>query len=563
MSKVTSIRLQEIPKKPGVYLMRDQAGKVLYIGKAKNLFHRVRSYFASKDGVHGDGRYNIQFLMGLVDSLETIVTHDERQALVLEADLVRTYQPRYNIRLKDDKAHLLVRIDHSQEWPRLELVRKVERDGAEYLGPFPFAREVRTLLELIKRVVPLRTCSDKVMKNRVRPCLEYQIKRCAGPCCIAVAKADYAEWLAEAKAILQGQTREIQQRLELQMEFLSEELRYEEAAALRDRIELLKVYQKERPLDRFLAGEIDAWGIYREGDQAEIVNLRTRANRIQDVKSFELFNMQVPDDEILSTALTEFYLQADSYPEEILLPFKIELVGALREIISERKGGAVKISYPQRGKKHDFLLLADENARENFNARAYRASAIDQSLNLIREALGLEGMPRVIECIDIAHFQGESTVGAVVAFKDGIPEKSRYRLFKLAQEGKPNDFDSIYEVVRRHLSRLVAENALPDLLVIDGGREQLAKALEARDQVCTKTFPIIALAKERALKSHYESSQSGYRVRDRVFVPGVKVELNLAVNDPGLLMLGRIRDEAHRFVNASHRKSLRKKRVAT
>lgn len=550
---VSSERLRALPTLPGVYLMKAADGKVIYVGKAKNLRNRVRSYFSG-----GDGRQSIPFLLRRIVDIETVVTQDEKQALVLENDLIKTHTPRYNIRLKDDKAHLIVRIDLNKEWPSIELVRKERSDGARYIGPFAFGYELKILLEVIRNSVTLRTCSDRVLMNRVRPCLEYQIKRCAGPCCLPVNRAEYLEWVDEAIKILEGRGDEVIEMLENKMLTASQQLRFEEAALIRDQIQALENAKKERPPQSFSDGAKDAIGLHYEGERAEISILQVRHGRLRNAKTFGFEDLKIPDEELLSSFLSQYYSNGEEIPSEIYLPFNLEDVEAREALYSEKCDAKVQITVPQKGEKHRLILLAQENARENFLARfGATAGEGDVSLRALKDELGLEQIPRMVECVDISHFQGGSTVASVVHFKDARPDKNRYRTFILdSQEGKPDDFASMFEVVERHLSRCAEENTLPDLMVIDGGAAQLSEALQVRSKLGLNQPTMIGLAKKRGIKQAYYSvvaGEGGFYKPERVYVEGKSGPIVLRENSKGLFLLERLRDEAHRFAITFHR----------
>ncbi len=547
---ISNERLKNIPKRPGVYLMKDQRGEVIYVGKAKSLRARVRSYFS-----HSDSRLNVQFLLKQVSEIETLVTIDERQALVLENDLIKKFKPRYNIRLKDDKAHLTVRIDLERKWPRLEVVRRVWDDGAKYIGPFAFAYELNAMLETIRRSIPLRTCSDKMIFNRVRPCLEYQLKRCSGPCCLPVNEGQYGEWLHQAISLLEGRNKEVVAQLELQMEKASEALLFEEAAELRDRIAIIKKFSAERPLVSIPSGATDVYGIYGEGAAFEVSLLQVRQGRLFSAKTFGFEEVEIPVDELLSSVLSQYYAREEEIPQEILVPFQLEDRELLEGLYSEKRGSKVEILIPKRGTKARLLRLALENAKENFTSRFKTNEKRENILRALCEEFLLEEPPRTIECVDISHFQGSATVASVVHFRDGLPDKSRYRHFRLkGQEGRADDFASMREVVQRHLSRCVEENTLCELVIIDGGRGQLAEALKVRKELGLLSPAIIALAKERLRGTSYLSLAELPRKPERIFIEGQERPVILNPRSDSYYLLTRIRDEAHRFAVEFHRK---------
>ncbi len=548
-------RIKHLPVLPGVYLMRDRQAAVIYIGKAKNLRTRIRSYFNGTDA-----RYNVQFLLERLHSIDTLVTEDDRQAIILEADLIKKYRPRYNIRLKDDRAFLVVKVTTDHEWPRLELVRKQAEDGARYVGPFSFGYELRTLLEVVKKVVPLRTCSDRVIYNRVRPCLEYQIKRCAAPCCLEVDRRDYDAWVEQAVKILEGRNEEVILRLEADMERASNELRFEDAAEIRDRLQVLQRLAADRPTANFGAGSRDAFGIYCDGVNAEISVLMVRRGRLFEAKTFGFSDVEVDISEWLPSILTQFYSEAHDPPDEILLPLNLEDREAREELFAERLGREVRIVFPKQGAKARLLSLAYQNAKENFTGR-FGGGSQDRVLRALQHELGLDQTPRIIECADISHFQGGATVGSIVCFHDGLREKSGYRHFHLTQEGKPDDFASMREIMTRHLSRCMEDNTLADLMVIDGGALQLAQALDVRRDLGLRTPAMIGLAKKRRVSAPYRIALRGRPVGkpERIFMEGRELPVVLDAASDALKLLERIRDEAHRFAITFHRKTRSRK----
>jgi excinuclease ABC subunit C len=551
---LTKERIKAIPRSPGVYLMKNRKGEVIYIGKAKDLRSRVRSYFGK-----GDGRYNISYIQENLSNIETLVCENERQALVLESDLIKKYRPRYNIRLKDDRAHLLVRIDESHPWPRLELTRKEAADGARYLGPFAFTYELRALLEIIKRTVPLRTCSDSMLNNRMRPCLEYQIKRCCAPCCLEVDPAEYSGWLLQAQKILKGDTAEVVLELETGMEKAVEQLRFEDAAVYRDRIEILKKVGSDSREVRFGEGAIDCFGFYREGDNIELSILMVRRGRLFGSKTYGFEGIESPSEDVLSSALVQFYSKSETIPEQIIIPFELEDIKAHEQLYQERLQQKVNLLHPKRGAKARLLVLAKENAKQNFEARFSDVNKSDRLLKALQSHLKLEGMPRVIECVDISHFQGGATVGSIVCFKDAKPDKTRYRTFHL-DDGKVDDFDSIAKVLRRHLSRAVEENTLSDLLIIDGGRGQLSSALKVKTELGLLNPAMVAMAKKKTLSQAYladtaRMANKKAKTPERVFLQEAEKPVVLAQSNEALHLLERIRNEAHRVAISFHRKT--------
>ncbi len=546
--------LGSLPKAPGVYIMKDGLSEVIYIGKAKNLKSRVKSYFSNTS----DGRHSFFYIQDSVCKIETLITESERQALVLEADLIRKYKPKYNIRLKDDKSPLMVRIDWDKDWPRLELVRKTKNDNAEYIGPYTFSYELRVMLNAIKKSIPLRTCSDRVFKNRVRPCLEYQIKRCPAPCCLEVDQEIYTQSLKEAIKVLKGDTDNLILDFEEAIEKCIETLRFEDAVIYRDRIKVLKKVSNQVLDVNFNSNSSDSIGIYREGDKVEVSVVSVKNGRLLGAKSFGFDKVTQRNKQILSSFLMQLYSDKSKIPREVYLPIILDDKDSHEEIHSEKSGYKVKFVIPKLGDKKRLLELAKKNARENFEATFLDFEKGDRVSKSLQHYFKLENAPRVIECIDISHHQGEQNVGVVVCFKDGQAEKSRYRKFNL--ECEPNDFASVREVVLRHLSRCNEENTLCDLLVIDGGKAQLLQAIEARKEIGINYPSIVAIAKRRSVSvSKYAKAVKGKP--ERFFIEGQVEVINLAEDSEESLFLQKLRNETHRFAIGTHRKKARNSRL--
>jgi excinuclease ABC subunit C len=533
----------EMPVSPGVYMMKAESGEVIYIGKALNLRARVRSYFKG-----GDGRYQIEFLMKRVHALEQIVTETEEQALILERDLINKYKPKYNIRLKDDKSYISVRIDKNTDWPRIELVRKVEQDGAIYFGPYIEAGKLRALLDVIKKVIPLRTCSNTVFYNRTRPCLEYQIKRCAGPCALPVEKEEYMQWIDQAIALLQGKTAVFIKSLKEKMESASEKMHFEEAGVLRDRIIALEEYTKGTAQGFHRAESRDYFGMQRQGSEVVIYIIKVRNGRMADSENFTLDNAVISNEELMENVLLQYYRKDREIPEEILLNYLPTGLAFLKKHLREKRGESVEITLPLIGSKKHLLAMANLNAEQTFQTKFRLEENYTRLIEKLSKEFNLRQVPRRIECVDISNFQGSDIVGAIVSFFDGKTDKQNYKKYNISFQGKPDDFKAMHEVVYRRLKRGRENDDLPDLLVIDGGDLQLAKAIEAREELKI-SLDIIALAKMRNEKKP-----------ERVFLEGKKESIHLNPEDELSHFLQRIRDEAHRFVITFH-KNKRAKRV--
>ncbi|MCB0332090.1 MAG: excinuclease ABC subunit UvrC [Bdellovibrionales bacterium] len=539
--------VKHLPKLPGVYIMKDAQGEVIYVGKAKSLRDRVRTYFSG-----GDGRYSIQYILARIATLEKIVTENEQQAFALESDLIKKFKPRYNIRLKDDKAYLHVRIDENVAWPRLELVRRIDNDGAKYFGPYTFSYELRTLLEVIKKVVPLRTCTDTVFYNRQRPCLEYQIKRCAGPCCIEIDRDDYMEWVDQAVSVLEGNTKPLVTALKREMDRASAELRFEDAGVYRDRIDILENFSTRHQYVTSIGENRDVFALYREETLVALTVLQVRNGRIIGSQNFSFSEAAMPDEALMESVLWQYYDSSREVPEEILLPFEVEGMKTLRGALKERRGRALQLVVPKRGIKFRLLGLAELNAKEHFISTFHAEARYQSVAQDLATLCRLTQMPRRIECVDISNFQGGSIVGALVCFYDGRPSKNDYRRYNISQQGKPDDFGAIYEVVLRRLQSGVEKDNLPDLLVIDGGKGQLAKALEARDELGI-ALDIISLAKMKTQNAEHQSDQVE-KSPERIFLEGESEAHPLAPDAQTTHFMQTLRDEVHRFVITFHRK---------
>jgi excinuclease ABC subunit C len=541
------------PRLPGVYLMRDADGKVIYVGKAKDLRARVRSYFLG-----GDGRLQIAALLERIRAVENIVTENEEQAFVLERDLISKYKPRYNIRLKDDKSFLSVRVDTDAPWPRLELVRKrFEDDNARYFGPYSSSAELKAVLEIIKRVVPLRTCADTVFYNRQRPCLEYQIKRCAGPCCLPVDPEEYRRWVKQAISILQGRFDALLEEFEQQMERASSDLRFEDAATIRDRIDVLQSFKRGNSLTSYSGEDRDVFGLYREEGLAALAVMKVRGGRLGETQNFSFTDLSISNAQVLESAIEQLYEGGREVPSEIVVGVEPDNLSIVTEALRRRTGRAVEVAVPQRGVKARLLALAETNARHFFSSRFDAETRYQEIASSLAQRLNLRQIPRRIEVVDISNFQGSDIVGALVSFFDGVSDKRGYRKYKITSKDTQDDFASVFEVVSRRLSRGLADGDLPDLLVIDGGPGQLAKAIAARE-VAKVDLEIVALAKQRTLRDR--GSAKIQKSNERIFLPSSTDPIELPDGSELTRFMQRMRDEAHRFVITFHRKT-RSKRV--
>lgn len=547
-------KIASLPVRAGVYLLRDGHGKVIYVGKAKSLRSRVRSYFRG-----GDERAQVQFLVNRVATFETLVTANEKEALILENNLIKQYKPRYNIRLKDDKSYVSVKIDEQHAWPRLLVTRKITRDGSRYLGPFSSAWSVRETLDTIRKIFPLRNCSDTVFRNRARPCIEYQIKRCPGPCCLETDAGEYAANLARTVELLEGKNQQLVRTLTSRMEAASDALRFEEAARVRDQIQAIETTVQRQQAVAHWGRDQDVFGLYREGGFVEIQVLFVRAGKLTGNQAYTFDDLELGDDEIIAAVLTQFYQGDRPIPDGVVVPLQLEDADVRAEYLSDRKGRAVEILCPQRGAKLRLVEMATDNARHSYAERRDQGAQRERMLEELRARLHLRSAPKRIECFDISNIQGNLTVASMVTFDEGEPCTARYRRYRIRTVEGSDDFASMYEVLERRYRRAIEENDFPDLLMVDGGKGQLNVAVEVLRTLGIEGVDLIGLAKMRVARD--ARAPEVLRSDERVFVPGRKNPIVLRRNSTALFLLQRVRDEAHRFAITYHRELRRRERL--
>jgi excinuclease ABC subunit C len=588
--------LDELPPDPGCYLMKDRRGEVVYVGKAASLRSRVRQYFDAG----GDDRIFVPLLEDLLGDIEVIVTRSEKEAVLLENELIKKHKPRFNVRLRDDKDFIVLRLDERHPYPRLEVRRAREKRvaGARYFGPYSSASSIRETLRVVNRHFQLRTCTDHVLEHRKRPCILYQIHRCPAPCVYDLPVEEYRQSVEDAVEFLEGRESELVERLRGRMDEAAAALRYEDAARLRDQLLAVeRSLEKQRVLmaDR---ADRDVLGLYREGPDLVVQVLSMRGGKLQDSRSHPFREQEFPDAEILSSFLSLYYEQNPA-PDEILVPVEPSAAEALGDVLAERRGKRVRLLTPQRGAKADLLEVAARNAEQGFRTWHEKDERREKALAAIVRSLHLSRPPRWMECYDISTFQGALAVGSGVSMKDGEPDKDNYRRYKVKGVAGQDDFAMLHEVITRRLKRALGEGSFPDLLVIDGGKGQLNAALAAAKDLGIGTSPVtgipgapyvemVGLAKSRlvdpaalgtarvvgrrarrggraeALADAAETGDAGFvselaRSPERVFLPGRKDPVVLRQNSAELFLLARLRDEAHRFAITFHRK-LRRER---
>jgi excinuclease ABC subunit C len=568
--------LDRIPTDPGVYIFRDAKGEVIYVGKAVNLRSRVRQYF--RPG--GDERFFVAagFLGRAVHDVETMVVQGEKEALLLENHLIKQHQPKFNVKLRDDKQYLVLRlvppvvpgdgVTARAVFPRVEVVRNIRDDAARYFGPYHSATSARQTLRVLNRHFQLRTCTDHVLETRGRPCLQFQIKRCPAPCAFPIDPQRYRDQVEDAFMFLGGRDAELIDRLRARMTARAELEDFEGAAVLRDSLAAVErtVERQHIVQDDFV--DQDVWGMYREADRVTVVVLFVRAGKLVGRRTFHQNDQELPDGQVVTEHVQLYYASGTFIPDEVVVGVDLEASDAIADWLGVARGKKVKVIEPRRGTRVRLVELADRNAAAAAVSRKRGDDDAEALLKKLQDRLGLRRLPRRIECFDIAHIQGTETVASMVTFVDGVAARALYRKFKIRTVTN-DDFASMYEVITRRFKRaarrahlaqtgepdeLTAVDddawAMPDLLVIDGGKGQLATALAALGDLGVETVgatgvDVIGLAKERDL--------AGGEAPDRVYVKGQKDAVQLRPNSPELYVLARIRDEAHRFANTFHR----------
>ncbi len=540
-------KLNQLPTVPGVYLMRDSAGTIIYIGKARNLRQRVRAYFSAS----GDGRYHVKFLVPKVADLDVVLTDTEKEALLLENTLIKQHRPRYNLELKDDKTYFSLRLDPKEEFPRFSIVRKTPRDGARYFGPYASASAAREVLRQITRMFPLRHYPLATCLSRRRPCLYHQIGQCSAPCHGMISPPEYSELASGAMLFLEGKGRELMAQLRKRMSEAAAGLHYEEAARWRNLLRAIEVtVEKQKMVLR--GGDSDVIGSHRQGERLELVVLFVRNGIMSGSRHFG-FRWELDDREGVAAFLRQFYTDDQYIPTDVLLPFEIEDSGAVSEILSEMGGKRVTLITPKRGTRRDLVELACKNAAAALREREDTAAGVAAVLEELRQGLHLSRLPNRIECYDISTIQGRHSVGSGVTFINGSPDTKNYRRYRIRSVEGQDDFAMLSEVFsRRFRADQVEKAGLPDLVVVDGGIGQLNAALEIiRSLGLTGRFDLVSLAKSRTEQA--VAAADIHRSFERVFLPGRRNPLVLKQNSKALLLLAALRDEAHRFAITYHR----------
>ncbi len=543
-----SIDLKKYPPTPGVYQMFGKNDEVLYVGKAKQLRNRLRSYFSAG----GDGRLHIPLLMEKVERIEIILTDTEKEALLLENTLIKKYRPRYNIELRDDKTYVSVRIDLNDPFPLMQVVRQVKNDGAHYFGPYSSAAAIRETLKEIYRIFPLRHSSIERCRKRGRPCLFYQIGQCSAPCHGKISQSDYRELVMGAVRLLEGRESEVIDNLRQRMEKASLDLRFEDAARFRDQIAAIRRSVEKQKVADFGGGNHDVIGLHQDGGEVEVTLLFIRQGRLIGRQSFPL-EWTLDLSELLSGFLQEYYSRQVILPDQLLLPFPLDDAGLLGEWLSEKHGRKVQLLAPQRGEKKRLCLMAQRNAEESYRQRGQRQQARGKLLEELQMKLHLPRLPRRIECYDISNVQGNQSVGSMVVVIDGEAAPAEYRRFRIKTVEGADDYASLHEVLTRRLQRGLEEENLPDMILIDGGKGQLGVLTAVLNEFSLSgQIGAVGIAKSRVLAN--VRGKVVERSEERFFLPGRKNPVNFRSGSACLFLLERLRDEAHRFAITYHRK---------
>lgn len=532
--------ISSLPHQPGVYLMKDRDENIIYIGKAKDLYKRVSTYFQKPASAKA------RALLKNIHKVDYLVTVSEKEALILECNLIKTYSPRYNVILRDDKNYPYLRLDLKQGWPRITIVRRMKRDGATYFGPFTSSKAVRETLKAMDRLFPLRKCSNHEFKNRTRPCLNYQIGRCLAPCVGYVNEERYLGLAKQASLFLRGKGREILENLENEMKRAADALEFEQAAFYRDRIRAVKYTLEKQSIVSSDLGDRDVFGYFLTPSKGrlQVVVLLIRHGLLIGELEYILSLRKCEKEEAFSQFFKQFYFRQDMIPKEVITPFPLEEKAILEEWLSEKAGYKVNILCPKRGNRLRLLKMAMDNAELRVKTRSKESNILEA----LKRELSLCKPPKRIECFDVSNIKGQYAVASMVVFTNGLPDKDEYRRFRLEYSGHPDDYGMMEEVLKRRFSHI---EILPDLVMIDGGKGQLAIAEKILAGQGLKDIELIAIAKGK------EGEE------DKIYLKNCKQPLALNGHAKTLTLLKHIRDEAHRFAITYYKRLHRKAIVSS
>jgi excinuclease ABC subunit C len=533
------------PRSPGVYIMKDTQGKIIYVGKANDLKSRISSYFTGKDT-----RPMAPFLMSRIADIEFITTSTEKEALILENNLIKRHRPRYNVNLRDDKTYYHLSLDPTEKYPRLQLVRKRLNNAALYFGPYPSGLAAKETLRFVQQVFPLRSCRNRDFKLRSRPCLEHQIGRCLAPCKGLIDEESYRKLVENTVSFLQGRRRSLITGIKMQMEEAAQNLNFEEAARLRDRIGALEHALERQNVDWGGTKDQDVLGVYAHDNNYQLCILFVRAGKLLGSKSFAPVKIEMDLAEIISSCLTQYYDSGANIPDEIIIPCPLPDKAVIIEWLTDKKEKKVALIVPSRGTKNALLDMAVANARSLWESGQKKEEQKTAGMKILQEKLSLTKLPQRMECYDISNIGGKHAVGSMVVFQNGEPDKASYRRYRIKTISESDDYAMMYEVLSRRFAR--GEN-LPDLVVVDGGKGQLNVALSVLRDLKIK-IDVIGLAKEERVifSSKGISKKKARKSEDRIYLQRRKDAIYLSAWPPALRMLQQVRDEAHRFALSYH-----------
>jgi excinuclease ABC subunit C len=540
-------KAQVLPDSPGVYLLKDLKGTIIYIGKAKSIRNRVRSYFQRAD----ERDIKTRILISKIADVDYLVTESEKEALILENNLIKKHKPRYNVKIKDDKNYPCLRLTIEESFPRLLIVRRIKRDGSLYFGPYPSALAVRNTLKLIYKLFPLRSCKDAKFKNRTRPCINYQMGRCLAPCVGKVDSHTYDEIVKEVRLFLQGKDHELIRILKGRMKEKSDRLDFEGAARIRDQIQSIeKVVEKQHIVSKGFLDQ-DVIGFHRNGGGIGIQTLFVRNGMLIGGRFFSLSRQKWPDEEIISSFINQFYGEGKFIPQEILVPLSIQDHELIEQWLTETKGSRVRLMVPQRGNRFHLVRMAMDNAERTLLSKTELEIDPQHILRDLQRKLRLNRLPKRIEAFDISDIKGGFAVGSMVVFEDGELLTSKYRHFRIKSSLGADDYGMMYEILTRRYKRALQEGDLPDLVMVDGGKGQMNVALGVLKELDIDGVDVIGLAKDRVQKGRTPIIE---RKGERIFLPKRKEPVSLSKTSPALHLLQQIRDESHRFAITYHKK---------
>ncbi len=545
-------KLEAYPLLPGVYLMKNSADHVIYVGKANSLRLRLKQYFSEG----GDGRQMIPSLISKIETIETIVVSSEKEALLLENTLIKRYKPKFNALLKDDKSYIALKLSFRDQWPMLQLVRYKEKPDANayYFGPYTSAVSARATFDLLNHLFPLRQCSDKEFLRRTRPCILYDMKRCCAPCVGKCTKEEYNEYVQSTIRFLKGQDKEVLAEIKAELYKASEALEFERAGILYKKIQQIESTLEKQRVDKPCGVDTDVLAIFRQADEVIICQLIFRQGTLTASKIYNFSQIAQDDEELLESFLLQHYEIISALPDEILIPIELSDAKAISEILSSDRKSKVSFSVPQRGDKKALLAMAYTNAEAAFRQHKDVESMLQRTLLEMQERLHLKNYPRRIECFDNSNLSGSEPVSSLVAYTGGRKDSNRYRVYKIKTAEGSDDYGAMREVLERRFKKGKEENDLPDLLIVDGGKGHLNCAIDILRMLDIVTIDLIGVAKE-------EGRHDKGATQEQIFLPNIKDPIILRSNSPILFLLQQIRDEAHRRAINFHRHRRSKKLI--